>query len=232
MAIAFDAVTDGGNAIATSLTFSHTVGSGSDRLLVVEMMGATSGSGDGTCTFNGVSMTLAGKVQCPADRWTYLFYLLNPDTGTHDVVATSNDSNAVAAVASSYTGVGSYESNANTGTDASIGTITVSVTTVAANAWVFGSAKTGGTALTAGSNSSIRQAGSFLSALLERSDNPIGSPGSTGIQVTGYSVGCGLVVASFAPAGATTTRGIPLGNAGTAFAGGRTFTGLLRQRHL
>jgi hypothetical protein len=113
VAIVHDAHTAAGistsaNPIATPQTFSHTVGSGSDRLLAVtiKMRGGAGGVVTGV-TFNGVAMTAVDTEAISGSAHAVIYYLKNPDTGTHTVsVAHSMTGSAHLEVsASSYTGV-------------------------------------------------------------------------------------------------------------------------------
>lgn len=103
MAIAFD----------NSLVFngygdpSHdfTVGSGSDRILIIAAAAWAEISPVVAPTFNGVELTqLATQADPNVRNSAYLFYLLNPPTGTYELNATSWGY-AGQAVASSWSGV-------------------------------------------------------------------------------------------------------------------------------
>jgi hypothetical protein len=145
MAIAFDAATDGGSTnSATSWTFSHTVGVGSNRLLVVSVLGdVVSGANDITgVTYAGQAMTLATSVQTGsgANRKTYLYYLLNPPTGANNVVITSTTAHFLGGNAASYTGVkqtGQPDATVSHGGSGSLSSFTTSITTVADNSWAI-----------------------------------------------------------------------------------------------
>ena len=82
--ITYDNSVDGGNngGSTASLTYSYTVGSGSNRLLVVNLIGDTSADDISSVTYGGTAMTLVGKVQAPSNNWQYLYYLLNPSSGS------------------------------------------------------------------------------------------------------------------------------------------------------
>ena len=64
--ITYDNSVDGGNngGSTTSLTYSYTVGSGPNRLLVVNLIGDTSADDISSVTYAGTAMTLLGKVRC------------------------------------------------------------------------------------------------------------------------------------------------------------------------
>jgi hypothetical protein len=110
MAIAFDAPSNTSGIQQATLTVSHTC-TGSNRVLIA--MTGVSASAVGNVsgvTYNGVAMTPlwnvvngGGSTRCTG------WYLIAPDTGTHDLVATftggggANDEQALGGV--SYTGV-------------------------------------------------------------------------------------------------------------------------------
>jgi len=96
--IALDASTDGGNngGSATTLTFSHTTGSGASRILFVD---AQAGDTINSVTYNGVSMTSVVSSGNFA-----IFCLVAPASGANNVVITANSSVNIIGKAVSYTG--------------------------------------------------------------------------------------------------------------------------------
>lgn len=149
MAIAFNAAADGGNTVG-NLTFSYTSGSGSNRLLVVGIVGDSPIAGGGlnadditSVTYAGVAMTLAIKLAPgthPFNRWLYLYYLLAPATGSNNVVISISGSHFVGAGAADYTGV--KQSSQPDATTSQIGagavtSLTTSITTIADNSWAI-----------------------------------------------------------------------------------------------
>jgi len=77
----------------TSDTWSHTVGSGSNRLLLVAVATHWNGGKASAVTYNGASLTklfeLTGNTEFGTPyRRTQLWYLVAPDVGAHDVVVT------------------------------------------------------------------------------------------------------------------------------------------------
>lgn len=147
MAITFVGAAAGGTAgSVTSYTFAYTCGSGSNRLLVVGLAIQPEGADLVTgVTYSGVAMTLARKQICPpadptADSDCYLYYLLNPASGTHDVVVTLSSSGRVnGSVAADYAGVRqSAQPDAVNGVTSAAPTImTEPITTVADNSWAI-----------------------------------------------------------------------------------------------
>ena len=135
MAIAFDNATNGGNTPAISLTFAHTC-SGVNRFLVVvvtDLNATTTG-----VKYNGVAMTLLNTQTGYGESF---WYLVNPASGTNDVVVTKSAGAAsVGAVAASYTGVNQttpIDSQSAT-TNSTTASVSASTTVVASNCWVIG----------------------------------------------------------------------------------------------
>lgn len=163
MPIAYDNSSKGDQGSGATLTFSHTTGSGSNRLLLVQAHIAE-GTLNGI-TYNGVSLTSVANVT-GGDMGTtrgVLFRLINPDTGTYNVVITQSSSNSIEGAALSYTGVhqtapvnATHTSTAlNTGTSRS-----VSVTSTVTDCWgVWCARDYAGGALTNGANTVLRQHG-------------------------------------------------------------------------
>lgn len=124
---------------SSSFTASYTVGSGSNRLLVVAVAGDSSTDKITGVTFNGTSMTLANKVQ--GGRWLYLFYLLNPDSGTHNVVVSASSADFILAAAADYIGVAQsgQPDNTTTAHKGATGsdTLTATLTTVVDNCFTI-----------------------------------------------------------------------------------------------
>lgn len=163
--IAFVNAADGGNTTATSLTFSYTTGSGTHRLLVVGLMGDSTSDLVTGATYAGSAMTLAQKLAPGgggANRWTYLYWLLNPTSGANNVVISASSSTFIGALAADYTGVKtSGQPDATPVTNAggaAITTLTTSLTTVADNSWVIllENSYSGGPPSTAGSGATRR----------------------------------------------------------------------------
>lgn len=165
MAIAFDAATDGGKVNpGTSLTFSHTC-TGSNGLLVVGFAGDNFGGADdvSSVTYNSVALTLAKKITSATggDRISYIYYLLGPATGAHNVVITCSSSHLIQGGAVSYTGVKqSAQPDASTTnfSSTSATTLTTSLTTVNDNSWcvLLHGGYDGGSAPTAGASTTRR----------------------------------------------------------------------------
>lgn len=141
MAIAFDAATGRNTVTGTTLTFSHTVGSGTDRILIVGGLVANTTEFITGITYNGVAMTQGIKKQNTSgdNSWIYLYYLVNPASGAHNVVVSTSSSVSMAFTASSYTGAKQTGQPDATGVYTGAtesGDRTVSITTVTDQCWL------------------------------------------------------------------------------------------------
>ena len=189
MAIAFDASSSGGS------TFAHTC-SGNDRLLVASVQAYPANDTISGVTYNGVSMTLIAKRANTSGVYDYLFYLLNPASGTHDVVISGTGlfDDAVC----SYTGVG-YLDSSNTN-QASSSTFSVSTTVVASNCWYVGCGQiNNGQVLTGIASGYLRKPTSSWNSGIIDSNGTVGT-GTQGISATiASSQNFVAIIASFAP---------------------------------
>lgn len=155
MAIATDSTAVGTIVTATSITWSHTC-TGSNLALVVAVFGDLTSDLVTGATYNGVAMTKLGSTQVPADRFIYLFGLLNPATGANNVVVSASSSIRLDGVSASYTGVSAFET-AVTSTAASPATsLTLTATTGVANCWLVANFKQDLGTSTAGTGTTIR----------------------------------------------------------------------------
>lgn len=208
MAIALDTSTDIGGVTATSLTGSHTC-TGANLILWVVVRKFVD---DVTSvTYNGDAMTQAVKKQGTGSSLghIYLYYLINPDTGAHDVVVNASTSGFIAAFATSYTGAsqtGQPDATSSTSQNGvgSGSNYAQSVTTVADNCWVVGGFHcTGtGTNMAAGANTTERQKRSTTATLAMYDSNGAVTP--AGVRTLNASVSSGSqdwwsAIASFAP---------------------------------
>ena len=205
--ITYDNSADGGNngGSTTSLTYSYTVGSGSNRLLVVNLIGDTSADDISSVTYAGTPMTLVGKVQAPSNNWQYLYYLLNPSSGSHNIVVTAGSQHYLISQAASWYNVkqSAQPDASTTNTAAAASTsITTSLTTVATGSlvvqglWSYGHLAAGAGATPILTDTAFDGAGIFVS-----SGSPVSPPGN--VSMTTISDGTpstGVIMASFAPA--------------------------------
>lgn len=91
---------------ADSLTFAHTC-SGDDRMLFVTIETNLDEAPDkvATITYAGVNMTLGQKIALDTDHEVYLYYLIAPSVGTHNVfISTSDTVTVMRGISASYTG--------------------------------------------------------------------------------------------------------------------------------
>jgi hypothetical protein len=215
MAIAFVNSADLGNNGGTtnSLSASYTVGSGTNRLLVVGLAGdVVAGHDDITSvTYNGVAMTLVRKLGAGGgytDRFIYLYYLLNPASGSHTVAISCTNNHYLLAVVADYTGVqqsAQPDATASNVGGTSSASLTTAITVVAANSWpvLLAYGYSNGSAITAGAGDVRRTFGvAFGEPALFDSNGPVAS-GSYSMTVNPASTptlqGLGAIVASFAP---------------------------------
>jgi hypothetical protein len=150
-------------------------------------------------------MTLIGKVQAPSGDWEYLYYLLNPSSGSNNIVVNAASSRYLISQAASWSNVRqSAQPEAFTTNTAPVTStsITTSLTTVAAGAlvvqglWFPGHLAAGGGATPIVIDTAFDGGGIFVS-----SGSPVSPPGS--VSMTTISDGAhatGVIMASFAPA--------------------------------
>ncbi|MEI6580802.1 MAG: glycine-rich domain-containing protein [bacterium] len=143
MAIAKDATSIGtaGNPVS-SITWNH-VCSGINRFLVVTFFIADNDTSKYcTATYNGVSMTLVDKGYHSGTQGTWgIFYLVNPDAGTHAVVLNLvGTATYIDGMASSYMGVAQTSpiTNSNKQTTGTGSTETNTVTVANSGGWLMG----------------------------------------------------------------------------------------------
>lgn len=118
--------------------FDHTVtSSGSNRILIV---GVNIGSlaAVSTVTYNGDTMTQIRSEDNGDSAHTSLWYLVNPDTGTHAVQISLPIVTSVTAGAVSFTGVNQTSPiDAHNGATGTSDTPSVSLTTITDEAWII-----------------------------------------------------------------------------------------------
>ena len=148
MALAFDAVAHTTNTTnqtsGGTTTYSHTVGSGSNLLLIVAVSFWSNGSssaGLSGLTYNGTSMTLvSGTAQTSSSGafYTAIYALPAPVTGTNSIVATvAGQCDKLGLASISFTGADQTTGiDAAGGTIGTSGTVTQSLTTTAASEYL------------------------------------------------------------------------------------------------
>jgi len=153
--IEFDAVSSDAAADTSSLSWSHTIGNGDNRILIVGVHGEDSSSADlviSSVTYNSVAMSLvtgseATVVSDPLNK-TALYYLLDADlpaTGTYTVEATyAGEITRQCAGAISLANVAQQAAEAVvTNTEYNASEISTSITTLTDGAWVVDAAQSG-----------------------------------------------------------------------------------------
>lgn len=141
MSIATDANASGTSTGMTN-TWSHTVGSGSNRVLFVGISGRGTDPNDTTgVTYGGVALSLIHAFRAPATGlpWLELWQLTNPSTGAANVVASYSNSNPHSGVSVSYSGViqwGWFDLFSEDSEDGSAD-LNISITSILANCWLM-----------------------------------------------------------------------------------------------
>lgn len=144
MAITLDASSNSGDKLnVTSVTYSHTVGTGSNTILIVGVGMRDTTAGDMVITgitYNSVALTKirADAVTVDTSFRSELWYLKAPATGANNIVVSFTGTVAVAGVVgASFFGVDQTSpidaNNGNTGLTTSI---SASITVVASNSWL------------------------------------------------------------------------------------------------
>lgn len=145
MAITFDACTENDGGGATSLSFSHTLGSGSDPIILVATYTQAGNSADlivSSVTYGGVALTKYLQFDSAAAfRSTSIWYLRGgtmPAPGARTVAVTGAAGVFVLrATAITLLGVGGAPEASGTNDATPGGTIsTVTFSTLSANAWI------------------------------------------------------------------------------------------------
>ena len=136
------------SSAGSSLTVTHTVGDGPDRLLVVGAQAEDGSPGDCTVTsvtFDGTPLTRIARAAA-TDSFTQcvsLWYLLAPGTGKHDVVISwagsvdNRSGGGISVYDVAQQGPEATSTQTLTGLPGGPNVITTNVTTVTDGAWVF-----------------------------------------------------------------------------------------------
>lgn len=149
MAIAYVTSTNNGvtGSSPASVTFAHNnTSTGTNHCLIVGVAGYGGGSlGDriASVTYNGVSMSralIADTSGADTAGYIYIYYLLNPASGSNNVVVTQTGSKAtnLACVAVLYSGVDNVAPiNATGENNSNLGVLTASAT-LTSDSWLVG----------------------------------------------------------------------------------------------
>jgi hypothetical protein len=151
--IVFDAVSGGKNNDVT-FSWSHLLGGGDDRVVVVGVGIEEGGVVISSVTFDDEPMTLApGSTQVESNNITAIFYILDTDlpteAGTYTVEVTTDTGDSIGAGAVSLENVKQEPPEAVTGTTvgSNVSYISQGITTVTNGAWIIDVAGTGATDL-------------------------------------------------------------------------------------
>ena len=196
--ISFDNAADGGNngGSTTSLSYAYTVGTGANRLLIVNLIGSTSVDDISSVTYAGSPMTLLGKLQAASNAWQYVYYLLNPAGGTNNVVINSASAHSLVSQAASW-----YNVNQSSQPDA-----LVTNTTAA-----------GATSMTTSLN--VNTPGSLVVQGVWSSAHLAAGQGSTPVVVDSASDSTGIFVSTSSPAAAAGSASMTTISDGTLSSG-------------
>lgn len=206
MAIAFDTSTNGGLANpGTSLSWSHTC-AGSDRILFVAVRSTTSTTDNVTgVTYNGASLTLVDRRNGDAGllRAVSLWVLAGPASGANTIQVSGSPSDVILGLAASYTGAGASPPDAtNQGTALGSASVQVAVSPVASGCWIVGMEGNNVGVVTV-TNATERQ-DSANGINLSDTNGTVTAGASYQITWTNTAGERAAIVASFAPAGAST----------------------------
>lgn len=136
MALAFDAFSSGSTLPGNSITMAHTC-TGSNLILIVGISSNNADTVTGV-TYNGVAMTL-GKKSSVTGPVTYMYYLIAPATGAHNIVISGTGSEFWRAVGASYTGARQSSQPDQSAENRVTNTaITTTLTQAVTNAWQVG----------------------------------------------------------------------------------------------
>lgn len=212
MAIAFDNASTGNiTSTGNSLTFSLTVGSGSNRILWVGALVNTTTATVTSVTYAGVAMTATAASPLRSNQSLILYYLAAPASGANNIVLTlSSNVSEIHGIAASYTGAAqtglpdsSVTESAGSGTSA-----TLTTTTVANNAWMVGLFRNDSTGNGSASTGTTQRAFDSGQVSFDDSGAPLTPAGSHSIRETWTGSANNYVLgASFAPFVATVTTG-------------------------
>lgn len=202
--VTYDAASSDSSSSGTSFSWSHTVGTGNNRLLVVTVSTSKSGSSSSPATVSGVKYDSVAMTQEVTNVYTsssnpqvrsYIFYLVNPASGSHTITVTLSASSTAVAGAVSYANVNQSSpiqaQNSSTGYGT---TQSVSVTATSVGQAVYaslGSYSTSSYTVTgnSGQNSRWSQTGQTYKGVGDDVLNPSVGSVSEGWQTGSSSVG-------------------------------------------
>lgn len=211
MAIALDNTSNSGFTSGTSHTFSHTINSATNNLILAGAVQNDQARTVSGITYNGGAMNfVATKSDAKAGgRLIYLYQLAGVATGAHNIVITADGTTAIGGIGLSYTGIDQTTPVEVSST--AIFTATPcqsSLTTITANDWaILLTAMNATVQFTAGANSTARTNNTtFLDTDFFDNNADIVSPGVYGMEVNNATVSAVspaiTVMAALKPSGA------------------------------
>lgn len=205
MAIALDA-TGGTDVNDDNFTFAHTC-TGSDLILWVGWWQDSQTVTASSVTYNGDAMTATSNSPYTPDTGRhYLYYLVNPDTGTNNVEITLSSATVIRVDSASFTGAkqtGVPDAvGANKATSAT--SLTTTFTTVAENCFLYGNGRENVNGNTdPGTDTSQAEGGGNETSSGFYSTNARAAGSNSIAFTTGPSAtNMSMIAASFAPAAA------------------------------
>lgn len=145
MAIAFGAI----SAVANSSSVSSVSVSGSDTIGIVNVTGGVGSDTVTNVNWGGVAMTRIDGILNPSDRYTEVYYIISPPSGTSTINFTGGS--YYRGASSYYTGVHQTTPIDSSATNSSASTTSLSITptVTASGCWIIAAGKSGGGTQTA-----------------------------------------------------------------------------------
>lgn len=209
MAIALDAVTTNETHTASSATYAKTC-TGSNLILVVALALFDSVLGERTVsgiTYNSVALTKIRSQDVGSGERVELWYLINPSTGSNNVVITMGGTcSVIDSAAISLTGAKqSAQPDASNGVDSqSAEPNDITVTTVDDNCWIVGIIQWVNQSLGSPNGGQTQMINTHTGFIVGSYHGPVTPAGAT---THGYTTGAAdtacIVAASFSPAAIT-----------------------------
>lgn len=201
--MAFDASSNGRTAGNTSLTVSHTC-SGTNRALVVCVVGENNQDYITGATYAGQAMTLVRKEQILTWRYLHVYLLMDPPAGTANIVVSASPAAFIEVNAASYNGVTQTGQPQAVGTssEATAAALASSVTTTVDDSFVVLCATGSTGTITAGSGTTLR-ATNLVGAILDNGGGAMSPAGAKTLNHNHASSGqMGGIAVAFGLAGA------------------------------
>jgi hypothetical protein len=197
----------GFNYQSAPASFSYTVGSGTNRLLVVIIDVFNSSDVLTSITYGGVAMALVDKLAHAGSSYTYLYYLAGAASGANNIVVSLSTSSFITCAAADYAGVNQttpLQGHSTLDQTAESYTWSLNVTTTANSCWIVTGFNGDNAAdLTGTSNCTIRATGPYDDVAIGDSNAAVGVSGTYTVSggYTGSNFGKqSIIAAAFEPA--------------------------------